>query len=136
MSSLISFLSARKEGGLLVMRLGLGLMMMTHGWPKLIGGPDKWERLGGNMEHLGISLFPVFWGLMAALSEFAGGALVAIGFWSRTASCFLIFTMIVAALTHFSSGEGLSGASHAIEVGFAFFGILVLGPGKYSVNQK
>jgi len=136
MSSLVSFLSSRKEGGLLVMRLGLGLMMMTHGWPKIIGGPDKWERLGGNMEYLGISFFPVFWGLMAALSEFAGGALVALGFWSRTASFFLVFTMIVAALTHFSSGEGLSGASHAIEVGFAFLGLMVLGPGKYSLNQK
>ncbi|MCA0447768.1 MAG: DoxX family protein [Bacteroidetes bacterium] len=133
---MISFLSANKDLGLLIMRAGLGIMMVLHGWPKIIGGPDRWESLGRNTEFLGITFLPVFWGFMGALAEFLGGALLAAGFFARTAAFFLICTMIVAAATHLGKGDGLMGASHAIEVGFAFFGLLFLGPGKFALNQK
>ncbi len=29
--------------GILVFRLGIGLMFIFHGYPKLVGGPEKWE---------------------------------------------------------------------------------------------
>ncbi|MEO6167163.1 MAG: DoxX family protein, partial [Chitinophagales bacterium] len=59
--------------GLLIIRVGIGLLMMKHGWPKLTGGIEKWEKLGGNMDVIGIAFLPVFWGLCAALAETAGG---------------------------------------------------------------
>lgn len=44
--------------GLTVIRVGLGVMMMTHGYPKLMGGPAGWEGLGGVMAVLGITFAP------------------------------------------------------------------------------
>ena len=48
----------------------------------------------------------------------------------------LTFTMIIAALIHFGKGEGIMGASHAIELGIVFFSLIFIGPGKYSVDKK
>ena len=44
--------------------------------------------------------------------------------------------MIVAALVHFSKGDGVNGASHAIELAIVFFGLIFIGPGKYSVDKR
>ncbi|MEM9407677.1 MAG: DoxX family protein, partial [Acidobacteriota bacterium] len=63
---------------LLVLRLGFGVSMFAfHGWGKISGGPELWERLGGVMALFGISFAPVFWGLLAALAESVGSALIA-----------------------------------------------------------
>jgi putative oxidoreductase len=43
--------------------------------------------------------------------------------------------MIVAALSHFGRGEGLGGASHAIEVGIVFLSFILIGAGKYSLDE-
>lgn len=63
--ALFSSLGNYKNTGLLIIRIGLGIMFMMHGYPKLLGGPDKWEAVGGAMKHTGITFFPTFWGLMA-----------------------------------------------------------------------
>lgn len=128
-------LSAYKDHALLFLRVGMGIMMMTHGIPKLIGGPDKWESIGANMKNLGIDFAPVFWGLMAAISESAGALLVVLGFWFRMACFLIIITMIVAAVTHFERGDGLKGVSHAIENAIVYTGMLLLGPGKFSLRK-
>jgi len=120
--------------GLLVLRLGMGVMFMVHGVPKLTGGPPKWIKLGKAMENLGIDLFPGFWGLMAALAETFGGALMAVGLFFRPALFFLTFTMVVATLAHLGKGDSVKKASHAIEAGVVFLGILFIGPGKYSLD--
>ena len=39
----------------------------------------------------------------------------------------LVFTMIIAALVHFAKGDGLSGASHAIELGIVFLALIFIG---------
>ncbi len=121
--------------GLLVMRSGLGGMMITHGWPKVMAGPDTWIKLGNAMTHFGIDFQPALWGLAAALSETVGGLLLVIGFYTRPAAAALLFTMIVAARLHLVK-DGLSDASHAIEDGFAFFGIMLLGGGAWSADAR
>ena len=35
--------------GLLILRVGIGVMFIIHGWGKLIGGTDKWEAIGSNV---------------------------------------------------------------------------------------
>ncbi len=122
--------------GLLLMRAGLGAMMILHGYPKLIGGPDKWEKLGGAMAHFGLDFFPVFWGFMAAAAEGIGGLLIILGFFFRPTCALLIVTMAVAAAHHLFKGDGIMGASHAIETGIAFIGLLFTGPGKYSIDRS
>lgn len=125
-----------RNTGLLIIRLGLGAMMMYHGLPKIMGGPDKWTALGGSMKVISIDFLPLFWGLMAALAEGMGGFLLLLGLFFRPVNLLLVFTMLIAALVHFAKGDGWFGASHAIELGVVFFGLLFVGPGKYSVDKK
>lgn len=125
-----------RNTGLLILRVGLGAMMMVHGFPKIMGGPDKWALLGGSMKVIGIDFIPAFWGLMAAITEGLGGFLLLLGLFFRPVNILLAFTMVIAALVHFGKGEGIMGASHAIEVGIVFFSLIFIGPGKYSVDGK
>ncbi|WP_199120948.1 DoxX family protein [Pedobacter sp. ASV28] len=125
-----------RNTGLLILRIGIGIMMMVHGLPKIMGGPEKWAGLGGSMKVININFLPMFWGFMAAISEGLGGFLLILGLFFRPVNILLVFTMIIAALVHFGKGDGLSGASHAIELGIVFFGLIFIGPGKYSVDRK
>jgi putative oxidoreductase len=125
-----------KDQGLLIARIGLGGMMIFHGLPKLISGVAKWEAIGGSMQNLGITFIPVFWGFMASAAEGVGGLLILLGLLFRPAALLIIFTMIVAAIQHLSAGDGLMGASHAIETGLAFFILLFTGPGRFSLDNK
>jgi putative oxidoreductase len=125
-----------RNTGLLLLRLGIGVMFIIHGFPKLAGGPAGWTGLGGSMKVIGIDFLPVFWGFMAAATETFGGFLLIVGLFYRPACMLLVFTMIIAALVHFGKGDGLQGASHAIELGIVFFSLIFIGPGKYSVDKK
>jgi len=134
--AIFSRLGRYTDFGLLIMRAGLGIMMIAHGYPKLTGGPERWTKLGGALSNIGIDQYPAFWGLMAGISEGLGGLLLILGLAFRPACVFLLFTMIVAATSHFYRGDDLLGASHAIELAFVFFGLLFTGPGRYSVDKK
>ncbi|OAQ38557.1 DoxX family protein [Pedobacter psychrophilus] len=125
-----------KDLGLLIGRIGLGGMMIFHGLPKLMGGPEKWEALGGSMQSLGITFLPTFWGFMAGFAEGIGGLLIVLGLLFRPAAILIILTLIVAAASHFAGGDGWKGAAHAIETGLAFFVLFFVGPGKYSVDKR
>jgi len=125
-----------RDTGLLILRIGLGGMYLWHGWPKLSAGPERWTKLGGAMGNLGIDFFPAFWGFMAAAAEFFGGLCLIFGLFFGWAALLMAATMVVAAVNHFSRGDGLSGASHAIENGIVLFSLLFIGPGKYSVAAR
>jgi putative oxidoreductase len=88
------------------------------------------------MKFLGVSFAPAFWGFMSAVTEFIGGFLIAIGLLTRPVAMFLSFNMIVAVVLKFSSGAGLGGASQAIEVGIVFLSLILMGPGRYSIDER
>ncbi len=129
-------LSNYKNLGLLIIRIGLGVMFIYHGVPKLSGGPDAWEKIGGSMKVVGISYAPAFWGFMAAVTETFGGLLLMIGLAFRPVCILLVINLIIAALVHFSKGDGLQGAAHAIEDAIVFAGLIFIGPGLYSIDKK
>lgn len=134
--AILDNLGKYRNTGLLLLRIGLGVMFIIHGFPKLSGGPNGWTGLGGSVKVIGIDFLPIFWGFMAAATETFGGFLLIVGLFFRPALILLIFTMIIAALVHFGKGDGLAGASHAIELGIVFFALIFIGPGKYSVDKK
>lgn len=123
------------DAGLLVLRVGLGLMMMGHGWPKLLGGPEKWGKLGGAMKSVGIDFAPEFWGFCAATGEFFGGALLALGLLTRPAAGILAFTMFIAWWNHVSKGDSFVSWSHSAEDGIAFVALIAMGPGRWSIDR-
>lgn len=122
--------------GLLALRVGIGGMFMGHGWPKLAGGSKAWFKLGKAMAELGIDFAPTFFGFMAAISEFFGGLLLAIGLLFRPATALLLGTMLVAATMHLKGGDSFIQSSHAIESAILFAALLLIGPGEYALDKK
>ena len=133
---ILTFLDKYKDIGLLILRLGIGGMFLFHGAPKIVGGPEKWEQLGMAMGNFGIHFLPVFWGFMASFAEFFGGIMLILGLFFRPACMLLTINMTVAASMHLSRGDGLGGASHAIEDGIVFLSLIFIGPGKYSLDER
>ncbi|MBN3040391.1 MAG: DoxX family protein [Candidatus Omnitrophica bacterium] len=125
-----------KHSGILILRAGIGIMFIMHGFPKIAAGYEKWSSLGMAMTNLGISFAPAFWGFMAAFSEFGGGILLIIGFLTRAASGFMAFTMLVASLLLINKGNGVMAASQPIELFVVFLSLVFIGAGKFSLDYK
>jgi putative oxidoreductase len=134
--ALLVSLGKYRNTGLLITRIGLGILFMLHGYPKLLGGPEKWEEIGGAMKYAGIDFLPVVWGLLAGATETFGGFLILLGLAFRPVCLLLTFTMAIAASMHLNSNEGFMSASQAIEMGVVFLGLAFVGPGTFSVDKK
>ncbi len=134
--AVLDSLGKYRNTGLFILRVGLGIMMIVHGFPKLAGGPAGWEGLGGSMKVVGVNFFPMFWGFMAAVAEGVGGLFLILGIFFRPVNILLVITMIIATLVHLGKGDGIGGASHAIELAIVFFSLIFIGPGKYSMDKK
>lgn len=133
---LLKFLGKYRDAGLLILRIGLGVMFCIHGLPKLQGGPKHWAELGHAMGLLGIHFYPAFWGFMAAASECVGGLFLILGFAYRPICLLLTFTMIVASLKmHHEKKNFQDVASRPIEMACVFFAMAFIGPGRFSIDK-
>ena len=120
--------------GILLLRLFSGyLMIVKHGYGKIIGGPDKWEKIGGVMEIFGIYFFPTFWGFMASFSESVCAFFLIFGLFTVPSTFLLSITMFVAAYGHIIDGEN---AEKAFLFGVIFLFIMLTGSGRYSLDGK
>lgn len=119
-----------KDLALLVIRLGAGGMMLTHGIPKisrLFGeGPVKFADPFGLGPEISLG--------MAIFAEVICTILVMIGFKTRLATIPLIITMLTAAFyAHWDDPFG----KKELPLLFAcvFLGILAFGAGKYAIDS-
>ena len=122
--------------GLLILRIGLGIMFILHGYPKVFGGPEKWAEVGTAMQHIGISFAPMFFGFIAGVTEFFGGLFLLLGLFFTPSTILLIMVMIVATTKHISSGDPFAFYSHSIEMGIVLLSLVLIGPGKYNLDKK
>ncbi|MCH8556998.1 MAG: DoxX family protein [Balneolia bacterium] len=130
------FSDTLREIGFLIIRVGIGFMIMLHGFPKIMGGPEMWTGLGGAMGNFGITFAPMFWGFMAAFAEFFGGILLILGFFHRIAALLLLSTMIVAATMHIAQGDDfIPHVAYPIELGIVFLGLFFVGARKWSLDS-
>ena len=120
--------------GLLVLRIGIGIIFIIHGLPKLMGGVETWTQLGGTMSMVGISFAPVLWGFMAAATEVFGGLFIILGLLHRPSAVLLVFTMIIALLMHVMLGDPFTIYSNALKALVVFIALVITGPGKYSLD--
>src|SRR5262249_36758021 len=133
---ILTSLGKFRDLGLLILRVGLGVMMIKFGMPKIMAGPAKWAELGQTMHLFGISFFPVFWGFMCAIAETLGGALMVIGFLFRPATILLTINMVVAAVAVYSRSRGdFMMWSRPAELALVFASLILIGAGKYSVDR-
>jgi putative oxidoreductase len=131
-----NFLSKNSEIGNLVLRLGLGTaFLFVHGWGKIMQGPEMWAKIGTSMSNLGITQIPMFWGFMASAAEFGGGILLILGLFTRYASSFLAFTMVVAAIQHLSKLDPWNRIIYPIEMLSVMILLIFIGAGKYSLDN-
>jgi putative oxidoreductase len=123
-----------KDLGILIFRIGIGIMYIFHGLPKVMGGIETWEGLGKSMSHLGITFAPVFWGFCAAFAEFGGGILLIAGIFFRPAVAALFFTMGVATWMKISTGGDFKDFAWPLEMAIIMLSFLMIGPGKYALK--
>lgn len=130
-------LSKYRDFGLLILRVGIGILLITHGYPKLMAGPSGehgWTKLGGTMGLFGITFAPTFWGFMAAFAEGVGGLLIVLGLFFRPATLLVLFTMIVAVYMHLTVMK--AGHEPALVYGIIALSLFIMGPGRYSIDKK
>lgn len=75
---------------LFVMRLALGVIMTAHGLHKVFGGLHQTAQMVG---HLGL---PAWLGYVASFTEFIGGLLILVGFFTRAAAFAICIDLAVA----------------------------------------
>lgn len=129
---LLRFLGASHAHlGLLIIRVALVYVMVMAGWMKL-SNPEIRLMTGQAMGTFGITFAPAFWGWCAALAEFGGAILLAIGLFTRIAAANLAFTMFVATASTLAMPEP---PLHPMNLMFIYIALFISGPGKYSLDE-
>jgi len=116
--------------GLLILRVGLAAMLLTHGIPKFM------EFIGGNMTIVGdpIGLGGLITTVLVIFAEFIAPVLILIGLKTRMAAILVIIAMAVAAfVVHGSDSFGAKELALLYLVGFT--AIALMGAGKISVDK-
>ncbi len=122
--------NAKHDIGLLLLRIGVGVIFIVAGWGKLTGI----EGVQGFFGDLGIPMA----GLMAwvvAIVEFVGGIMVLLGAYAKIPYLLLAFIMVVALLTTKLGGE-FSAARLDIMLLLTTLALFLMGSGSYSVDDK
>ena len=125
--------------GLLVLRVVVGLTVAAHGAQKLFGwfeGP-RISGFSGMLGSLGVKP-RAFWAVVAGLSEFVGGLLVALGFLMPVGALIVCGSMISAILL-VHAGKGFWASRGGYEFPLTIMGAMVAlsltGPGVLSLDQ-
>jgi len=122
--------SLQNNIGLALLRIGASGLMLTHGIPKFQ------KLISGNLEFgdpLGIGSTPSLF--LAIIGEFICPILVIIGFKTRWSAMPTVITMAVAAfIVH--GADPFAKKEKALMYLILFITIILLGPGKYSIDKK
>ncbi|WON77244.1 DoxX family protein [Serratia sp. UGAL515B_01] len=126
----------RPDLGKLILRLAFSIMMMFHGWHKLIDGIENIQGM------LAQHSLPGFIGYGVFIGELVAPLLMVLGILTRPAALVFSFTMLVAYLL-IDPGKvlmltpvGAWGAEDIAVYFFAGLAIAFLGSGRYSVMKK
>jgi len=118
--------------GLLWLRVLMGLGIARHGYGKIFGG--KMERFAEGIGQMGFPMPEVFaWA--AALSEFGGGLLIALGLFTQQAAFFVFCTMAVAAFIRHGE-DPLKVKELALAYWTMAGALMFLGGGEFSLDKR
>jgi putative oxidoreductase len=122
------------DAGLLILRVVLGIIMLSHGWPKL-------TNLGGTIDGftgMGIPL-PALSALFATLAEVGGGLLMLLGALTDVAGLLFAIDML-GAITFVHAKNGFAVNEGGVEWPLALLAmaltVALAGPGRYSIGGK
>jgi putative oxidoreductase len=123
-----------RDGALLVARLLLGVVLIAHGWQKVVT-----NGLGATTEgfgRMGIPLPPVS-AAYAGIVELVGGALILVGAATAVVGVLVVLDMLGAALlVHVGNGiTGNGGWELVGMIGAVALVLAAVGAGRYSVDH-
>ena len=127
-------MKALNDWGLLALRVGTAGLMIPHGWSKM----NKLIRglTGEGVEFynwLGIGDTPSL--ILTVIGELIAPVLVLIGWKSRWGAALMAITMGVAAfMVHWE--DPLSVKEHALLFFFPALALVLMGPGKWSIDKR
>jgi putative oxidoreductase len=114
--------------GLLVLRIGVGLLMMTHGWPKYITFSEKAEKfydfigLGGEIS-LALTVF----------AELCCSAILILGLGTRIILVpLIILAAVIVIVVH--GPDAFGDKEHGLLFLIPYITLMFTGPGKYSLD--
>ena len=126
----MKILSSLQPLGLLLLRAALGIIFITHGYPKLTHGAGMQSFF---IEHG----FPGYFLYVAGVLELFGGGLLLLGLFTRGAALLLAIEMGVA-IWKVHSGRGIL-TVHEYEfplaMAMACFALATIGAGPISIDQ-
>ena len=138
-----SIFAPLSDWGLLVLRLGLGIVLFAHGWPKINpNGPMKGPAgVAGFFKQAGIPL-STFFAWVVALLETLGAVLLILGLGTHLLAIGFVIDMIVATLlvrigmgkSPFAGGQGI-GWEFEFVLGAAALALLFTGAGNLALDQ-
>lgn len=135
----VTFDSSIFDVVLLIARVGLGLMIMAHGYAKIFRG-GKIAGTAGWFDSIGMRPGKLN-AVMAAGTELGVGALLVLGLLTPLAAAGLVALMVVAIVTvHRKNGFFVYNPGQGVEYCgiIALFSLLVgtVGPGAYSLDKS
>jgi putative oxidoreductase len=117
--------------GLLILRIGLGIIFIAHGWMKL-RNPSAWAK------NMGL---PTFVGLLVSIGEFFGGLGILFGFLTQIAALGPLLVMLGALRYHIFVWKqkfiNIGGESweYPFVLAVAALSLALLGAGGYSLDN-
>ncbi|WP_421874734.1 DoxX family protein [Marinoscillum sp.] len=112
----------------LILRVGMGVLMIPHGYGKL----ERFEGLSTRfMDFMGLGSSTSL--ILAIFAELVCSILLVLGFCTRAIIIPLIITMITAAFVAHAD-DPLSDKEHSLMYLTAYLAIFILGTGKYSID--
>ena len=128
----MSLLNKLRPLALLLLRLGLGIIFIYHGFPKLF---THMSEAATAFPHMG---FPSYFAYIAGIVEFFGGCLLIVGLFTRIAALLIAGEMAIALIkVHLPQGGPLAVGKYELPLALAVsaFTLVALGAGALSLDR-
>ena len=125
------FLDRLQPLAILVLRVGLGVIMIGHGYPKMFGG------LSEHVHHVSNLGLPGWLAYFSAAAEFFGGILLLVGLFTRIAALGIFINMTVAIWkVHWKNGLlGNGGYQFPLSLAAIAFALIFFGAGPIALDS-
>ena len=131
------FLGIGSGWGLLLIRIGVGLVFIFHGYPKMTG---RWGDCKGSRESLKKNIrsfglpFPHQLAILVGIIEYFGGMLLMAGLFTRFVAFAIAVIMLVASGKNYAGKGFLGGADMPFSLFMTLLGLFLLGSGSISLD--
>ncbi len=137
---MIRSLAKLQPWALTLLRVVLGVSMLTHGWAKLIpaGGLHRSHPLAGfdTFNHFVTSLGLPYWlGYVSIVTEFFGGLFLVFGLLTRFWAFLILGNMLVALWT-VDRHHGYAGSEYTLALITMAFLLVVAGSGAAAMDRR